>query len=922
MSEPKRDPHAQPAKDLFHSKSAEQVVTLVHSTRDGLSADEAQRRLKACGPNTLTSKEKNNPLLLFVKQFNSVLIYILFVAMIISYLFEHVIDAYVIGAVIFINACIGFVQEYRAQKAIESLKHALVATASVVRDGRLMEIPAEQLVPGDIVSLEAGMHVPADMRLISSSELATSEAALTGESVAVVKHTSPVAPATVLADRANMVWMGTTVARGAGEGVVVATGDRTTLGRVAERLGDIADPATHFKQKARVLAIQMAGIATVTASLVFIVGYFIHGIAFDEIFLFTIAALVSGIPEGLPAILSIVLAAGAYRMSKRHALVRTLQAAETLGVTTTIITDKTGTLTQNVMMVERVLFDGGREVRVSGVGWSPRGSFSEDGYEVDPREVPTLVKIAHVAGWGAHAQVTYKKGEDRYEVIGEPTEAALEVFKHKVEQGEGSYAWQTARIGELPFETELKFRSSLVRFTDAAGDERREWYVVGAPEAVIARCSTILHEGEAVSLSDRERTKLFERVEEHSCDAMRMIALAYGTVHDHADAPREELLHDLTLAGLVAMKDPVRAEVPEAIRKARGAGIRVIMATGDHKSTAYAIAREIGLVDASVEERDHHVRAGHELTDLSDEDFATVVRTVSVFARVDPETKYRIAKTLQADGQVVAMTGDGVNDALALKQADVGIAMGITGTDVARGSSDIVLTDDNFASIVSAVAEGRTVFTNTRQASTFLVSTNFAEQATILTTLSAGLPLPLLPTQILWLNLATAAPAGLPLAAEPSHRDILNEPPRSTRENILSWEGAPFIVLIVLIMSIGALFIFLTFLPNEEKARTGAFAFMAFTQVFNMFTMRSMRYSLFSIGVFSNRWTLWGALASMGAIAIPLYTPFLQQAFQFVPLSALELIAIIASASLVLWFGEAYKYFRYSVYGRRTKTTV
>jgi P-type Ca2+ transporter type 2C len=903
-----------------YAKKVDVVLSTLKTTSGGLSTEEAHARLEQYGPNELASKDRNNPLLVYLRQFNSVLIYILFVAAGISYWFDHLLDMYVILGIILLNSIIGFTQEYRAFQAISALKKALVLKANVFRNGELTEVTADALVPGDIVSLEAGMLVPADVRIIDSTDFRTNESSLTGESLPVHKGVDVLKESTALADRTNMAWMGTVATKGSARAVVVLTGNDTAIGNVATLLEEVEESGDHFKIRARTLAIQMGTIGIITASIVFLVGYFVRDIAFDEIFLFTIAALVSGIPSGLPAILSIVLAVGAYRMSKRNALVRTLAATETLGVTTTIVTDKTGTLTQNVMMVEELVCDrGDTRVNVTGDGWRAVGEFTENEQPISVLERRSIAKLLHIAAKGSGASVSRLEETDEYRILGDPTEAALTVLAHKAGLEESVLFAHEHILRDIPFSSETKWHATLVELREHGEgyDNFHEVYVAGAPERVLDAATMHMVGNEVLQLTKADRERYTEEIERLSRKALRVLGLAYRTLPAGVTDIADNDVHSLVFVGVVGMKDPVRHDVPEALVSARRAGIRVIMATGDHKTTAYAIAKEIGLIGEHEGPMRDLVMTGVELEALSDAEFTKAVQRISVFARLEPKTKLRIARSLQASNQVVAMTGDGVNDALALKQADIGIAMGKVGTDVARQSSDIVLTDDNFATIIKAVEEGRTVFTNTRQSAAFLISTNFAEHATILSTMAMGLPLPLLPTQILWLNLVTDGTAGAPLALEPSHSEVLLEKPRKKKENILGLEIIPFFLTVVSVMVVGTVFIFHYFLPEGiDKARTGAFAVMAFTQFFNMLNVRSLRYSLFAIGLFSNKAAIIALGFAVPITLVALYTPFFQHIFRFETLSMVELLVIIAISSNVLWFGELYKAVRKKVLSR------
>ncbi len=892
----------------FHSEPVEKVLKKLSSGISGLSHKEAKARLQDFGPNEIPEKKAKNPVLIFLKQFHSILIYILIAAAAISFFIGHAVDVYVILAVILINAIIGFIQENKAERSIQALKRMIVPYAKVFRGGKLLQVHAKELVPGDIIFLEEGDRIPADARLLEVKNTRTVEASLTGESFPIDKDVKVLPEKTGLADRKNMVWMGTFVAGGQAKAVVVFTGIKTAIGKVATSIEKIKKVKGHFEKKTAILARQMGIIAVVCAFIVFLVGFFARGFEFSEIFLFTIASLVAGIPEGLPAVLIIVLAIGAYRMAKKNAIIRTLSATETLGVATVIATDKTGTLTQNTMNVEKIILPGEDEITVSGEGWKPSGDFSQKDNIIAPLENSRLSKLLHIACVCNNARIV-KEEDEKYKIIGDPTEAALVALAEKAGLKKEELLEKEKRIDDLPFNPELKYRASLSVLVEEY--RKKEIYVIGAPEAVLAHSSFILWEKGEKKITQEERQEILAGIQGLAKKAMRVLGLAYKITPVSTDNLTEDLVNDLVLVGVVGMLDPPRPQVKEAIAKARKAGIRVIMKTGDHKDTAVAVAKEIGMIGEKTKSKGPEVLTEQELLNLSEEEFEETIKHISVFARLTPGMKLRIVETLQKQGHIVAMTGDGVNDAPALKRADIGIAMGIIGTDVARESSAIVLADDNFSSIVNAIEEGRTVFTNTRQASSFLITTNFAESISIITTMLLGLPLPLLPTQLLWLNLVTDGVTDVALAAEPSHEDVLEEPPRKAKENILSKEIIPFILIMAGIMVILTLIIFNAYLPSGiEKARTGAFTVMAFTQLFNVLNMRSLKRSVFKIGLFSNNFIVASLIASVFLLAMVLYVPFFQGVFQFVHLGLLEILTIIIFSSSVLWLGELYKYLR------------
>ncbi len=882
----------------YHSKKISTIFEEFSSSSRGLSSDEAKRRIEKFGYNELPEKEAHHPILLFLKQFKSILILILFIAAIIAFIFDKKIDAYVILVVILLNAIMGFVQEAKAEKAIQALKKIMVPFARVQRNGELTQIKAKEIVPGDIISLEEGDRVPADGRIIELKDFRVEEAMLTGESFPVDKNLTELPLKTNLGDMKNMVWMGTFVVGGAAKVMVTSTGIKTTFGQIAKDLENIKRAKTHFEKKTDMLAKQMGLIAFFMAGVIFVLGYFFRNLLFEDIFMFTIAALVSGIPEGLPAILVIVLSFGVHRMAKKNAIIRRLPAAETLGIVTVIATDKTGTLTQNTMNVEKIVLNNKDRISVSGNGWSPIGEFIKDNKTILPLEDFSLAKLLNIASICNNSKLV--KEDDSYKIIGDPTEGALVVLAEKA--GLKKEIVLEKKLDDIPFNVELKYRASLAILVEE--EEKKEVYVTGAPEAVLAQSNYFLINNKIEKLSEDKRKEIEREINTLTEKAMRVIGLAYQEVDKEKKNISYEDTNNLIFAGFVGIIDPPRAEAKEAVLKAKKAGIRVIMVTGDHKSTALAIARQVGIESTEA-------LTDQELMSLSEKQFKKAVKNINVFARLTPHTKLKIAQTLQEQGEFVAMTGDGINDAPAIKKADIGISMGITGTDVAREAAEIVLTDDNFASIVSAVEEGRTVFNNTKQTSSFLITTNFAEHATLLTGMILAYPLILLPTHILWLNLVTDGVAGGALAAEPSHAQVLNEPPRKASENILSKDIIPFLILMVVLMAFFTLYFFNYLLPlGEETARTGAFLVMAFTQLFNAFNMRSYKDSVFKVGFFSNKYIIIAFSVSVILQLIIIYVPFFQNIFGFRSLAVIDVIKIILVSSLVLWFGEIYKAFK------------
>ncbi|MBS3085121.1 HAD-IC family P-type ATPase [Candidatus Pacearchaeota archaeon] len=881
----------------WHAKTKEEIFSEILTSEHGLTIGQAERRLEKFGANEIEKSRKNPRIFILLKQFNSPLIYILLLAMIIAFIFEHFVDVYVILAVVLINAGIGFIEEKKAEKAIDALKKMIVSYAKVYRSNTWLKIPASQLTPGDIIMLEEGDKVPADARLIEEKDFRTQESSLTGESFPEDKNLKVLSERVAIADRKNMVFMSTFAVSGTAKAVVVATAEQTAIGQVAKSLQEVIQPKLHFQEKVSQLALQMAIFAILGAFLTFIIGYFFRGSEFIEIFLFTIASLVSGIPEGLPAVLIIVLAISARRMAKRNAFVRHLPSVETVGVVTVIATDKTGTLTQNSIVVEKII-NSENEIDITGDGWLPIGRFMINKNPINPLVFPITEKLIHISALCNKSKLLRQDGN--YEVIGDPTEAALLVLAKKAGLSREELVNNEKIIDDFPFNSDLKFRASLIK-TKSTG--KKQLYVVGAFEAVIHRSEHILNEGGKIKLTKNISEQFLKKAEQLSAKGFRVLALAYKDIPVTTNSVNQELVNNVVLVGLVAMKDPLRPEVKKAIEKARNAGIRIIMKTGDHKETALAIAKEIGLVGAKTK-----ALTEEELEKMSEHEFRQAVKEVNVFARVTPKMKLKIVKTLQECGEIVAMTGDGVNDAPALKRADVGISMGIIGTDVARESSEIILADDNFASIINAVEEGRTVFRNVKRTSFFLVTTNVAEATTIIGSILVGLPLPLLPVQLLYVNLVTDTFNGIALATEPTHEDILTQPPKNKKEKILNKEIIPFLLLMVGLMVLGTLPLFYYYLQQGlDKARTIAFTAMAMFQLFNVYNMRSIKSSIFKLGVLSNKWVNYSIISSVILMLFVIYIPFFQRIFSFVPLGLSEFLLVTVVSASVLVAGEVYK---------------
>jgi Ca2+-transporting ATPase len=896
----------------YFSVKPEEAIDKLNGNPEGLSKEEARERLEEFGENKLPEKGKTNIFKLIFKQFKDFLVLILFIAAIISYFTGHMVDVYVIIGVILVNAAIGFFQEYKAEKSVESLKKLIKHDATVIRDGNKEIIEATKLVPGDILLLDEGKSIPADARIMEKKNLRVVESSLTGESVPVDKKVETLDEDTGLPDRKNMVFKGTHVARGSCKAVVTATGLHTELGKIAESLQEVEEKDSEFRKKTGVLAKIMAIVAVSTAAIVFAVGYFFRDFAFDDILLVTIATLVSSVPEGLPAVLSIVLAIGANRMAKQNAIIREFTATETAGSLNVILSDKTGTITQSVLTVKKLYLPDGNELEVSGSGYETEGEISGDKAEPSPEKNKLLAKCLTIAAFCNDASIQQKEenGEEKTDTSGDPTEVALLVLSRKGKIKELEPYKNIKKIDDLPFNSEQKFRASLIENDDG----KKEMLFVGAPEKILSLSSKYASDDNG-DLDNDKKEEINNTIQEFSSQSMRVIGCAYKPAGKDTNEVDIEDAGDLVFAGLFGIIDPPRPEVKNAVNECKSAGIRVIMVTGDHKQTATAIAKEVGILEEKeTEDEDCPAVLSEKELEVDDETMDKYTACASVFARVSPESKLRVAKSLQGKNILIGMTGDGVNDAPALKVADVGIAMGQKGTDVARDASQIVLSDDNFASIVNAVRQGRIVFRNVRITSFFLVTTNFASTLTLIAAIAVGFTYPLLPTQILWINLVTDGIMDISLATEPDHGDIMEEQPLKKGEPILSKQIFPYLFIIVPIMVGLALLVFNHYVDEGvEKARTGVFLVVAMTQVFNAFNMRSLKKSAFSIGFFKNKWIILAFFVSIilqiGAIKLS----FIQKIFHFQDIAWTDIGVIILMSSLVFVFGELYKWIREKV---------
>lgn len=874
----------------WHYLPVEEIQEILETdTEHGLDRFEVQHRQARFGPNALTPRKGRSPLLRFLLQFNNPLIYVLLIASVITTLVKGLVDAGIIVGVVLINAIVGFIQESRAENAIAALAQSMIAEATVIRSGQKLRLPAPQLVPGDIVLIQSGDKVPADLRLVQSRDLQIAEASLTGESVPVEKDTRGILPEdTSLGDRCNMAYATTLVTYGQGAGIVVATGDATEIGRISQLLSEAAELETPLTRKigefSRLLLYALLGVA----GLAFIIGL-LRGQPLADSLTTSIALAVASIPEGLPAAVTVTLAIGVSRMARRRAIIRKLPAVEALGSTTVIGSDKTGTLTQNQMTVQRI-FAGGEQFTVEGSGYTPTGRLLRDGVALSLENLPPVLGATLEAGTLANDSRLLHT-EARWEIQGDPTEGALLVAARKASLDESALLQRFPRLDAIPFESAHQYMATL----HATGEGKpRRVLVKGSVEALLERSAHGLSpDGQTVLL---DKSAIHKQADGMAADGLRVLAFAEKALPASAQKlAHSDIAEGLTFLGLQGMMDPPRPEAAIAVRASQEAGIKVKMITGDHPLTAAAIARAVGIAEADM------VYTGRHLEALSDDALIEVVEYAGVFARVTPEQKLRLVEALQARGHIVAMTGDGVNDAPALKQANIGVAMGITGTDVSKEAADMVLTDDNFATIEAAVEEGRGVFDNLTKIITWTLPTNLGEGLVILAALLIGEVLPILPVQILWINMATVAVLGLVLALEPREPGIMQRPPRNPDAPILTKALIRRIVVVGTLILIGAFGLFEWERQRGatlEVARTVAVNLVVFVELFYLFNSRSLTHSPFRIGLFSNRW-LWLGVGGMVLLQMAFtYIPFMQTIFSSASVGWAEWWRIIAFSAV------------------------
>jgi Ca2+-transporting ATPase len=881
----------------WHTRTTQETIRYFKSDpQQGLSEQEALEKLQQYSTNTLKTISKTSWYIIFLRQFTNFLILILFVAAGISLAVGEVTDAITIMVIIVLNSVLGFVQEYKAENAIEALKQMLHPTCKVLRDNKEAIIDAKMLVPGDIVLLEIGDRIPADMRLIEGTNLKVDESALTGESIPVSKNHQSIKQDTPLTKQSNMLWMGTVIANGRAKGIVVKTGMHTEFGKIALMTQRVKEEITPLQKKLAVLGKKLGLFSVGISIIVALVGW-LMGKDLMEMFLTGVSLAVAVVPEGLPAVVTITLTLGIKAMAKQKALLRRLQAAETLGAATTICTDKTGTLTQNQMTVTKIWLPSGM-IDVTGSGYDPAGHFEKEGKRLDYHHHKELLMLLQSALICNHARI--QKSENDWEAIGAPTEAALVVAAYKAKLSPND---NHTTVSEFSFNSIRKRMSVIVQ-----GKEGMKAHVKGAPEVILARCTQIFENGMILPLKERDKKRIAKIYKTMASSGLRTLAIAFHDLPRETKLSEESVENQLVLLGIVGIIDPPHKEVPEAISLASSAGIKTIMITGDSPDTAAAIAKSINLeVDRAI--------TSEELSKIDDKTLTSILQGNTLFARTKPEDKLRIIRNLKQQNQIVAMTGDGVNDAPALKEANIGIAMGKKGTDVAKSVSDIILTDDNFASIINAVKEGRREFDNIKKFVTYLLSSNTGEIIAIFVNILLGGPLILLPVQILWMNLVTDGMTAVALGLEPSEKNIMNRPPRDMDEPIIDRYAIIMIIVLGSYIGFATLGVFHYYLSQDTQnalllAQTVAFTGIIILEKVNVFNYRSLKTPISSVGFFSNKWILIAVAMTLGLQACAVYVPFLQDALHTVALGWRDWVIIFLVALPLFLITELYKWIR------------
>lgn len=882
----------------WHTVEVSDVLSDLKTQEKGLTRDEAARRLEDYGKNELAAEEKASLLSILASQFINVLIIVLLVSATISLILGKQVESISIFIIVILAAVLGTLQEFQAGKALEALRRMASPSATVIRDGETTEIPASDLVPGDIVVVNYGNKVPADIRIIESNNLQVEEAALTGESLAVEKMTAAIEGDNVpLGDRKNLLFMGTSISHGRGKGIVVGTGANTEFGKIASLLQNTKTEQTPLQKNLDKLGSQIGIIAIVVALALSTFSYIFNGGTILDAFIWAVALAVAIIPEALPAVVTIGLALGVKRMVKRQALIRKLPAVETLGAVNVICTDKTGTLTKDEMTIRKVFADS-LVFDVDGSGYSPEGAVKHKGSKVTHVDNAILSKVLTYGILCSDAEL--KLTEEGWDVLGDPTEGAIVTAAKKAHIDTIAVERNNPRVEEIPFSSDKKYMATAHK-TDAG----KLIVLKGAFEVILGKCSKVDTSAGAVTITSDIETNILKVTDEFASQALRVIAVAYSFVADDV-ALDESILKDLTLAGFVAMIDPPREEVKPAIATCKKAGIRTIMITGDHKATAFAIAKELKIAD-----KDSQVYSGVEVANMSQSELDKAVNEASVFARIAPEHKLRIVESLMNQGNVAAMTGDGVNDAPALKKANIGVAMGITGTDVSKEAADMILTDDNFVTIVSAVEEGRTIFENIKKFLIFLLSGNAGTVFALMLAFAFGLELPMTPVQILFINFIMDGLIAIAISLEPTEAGIMGRKPRKVAEGIISGKG------LLRIMTLGVVIAIVTFGVyyfahkvyglGLVESQTLFFLTLIFARLFNSLNNRSLNASAFTMNPLTNKPLIVSSIIGMLVVWTTTAVPVLQTAFGNTYINLQGWLVAAAAGAVVLIFGELFK---------------
>lgn len=878
-------------EERWYTYSAEEVISIVQANPvRGLSSEEARRRLDQHGPNELQAPHRVSPLTLFLEQFKNVLIIILLIAAALSAFLGHTIESAAIAVIVLFAVFLGFVQEYRAERAMEALQRMAAPTAHVLRDGEEGIIPTREIVPGDMVSLHAGDRIPADLRMLEAVNLQVDESVLTGESIPVVKDPAPLKdPHLALGERSNIAFSGTSVTYGRGRGVVVATGMLTEFGKVAQLLQTVKSGRTPLQENLDKVGHQMARAALVVVILIVALGL-LREEPLLKMLIFGIALAVAVVPEALPAVVTISLAIGVQRMAKRNALVRRLHAVETLGSTSIICSDKTGTLTKNEMTVRRIYVTD-KLIEITGAGYEPKGEILHDGKPV--AELEAIRRLLKAAVLSSDAILQHDQ-ESRWHIQGDPTEGALVVAAAKAGLHKQDLDAEFPRVNEIPFTSETKRMTTLHSTPSGAVA-----YSKGAPEIIVESCTMHLTTGGERLFNTKEKELILSVAKEMASQALRVLAVAYKPRARIENAERE-----MFFLGLIGMIDPPRPEAKDAVRRCKEAGIKVVMITGDHPVTGETVARELGILNKGL------MLTGTQLDAMSDEEFERQVLHIEVYARVSPQHKLRIVSAFQNHGEIVAMTGDGVNDAPALKKADIGIAMGITGTDVTKEASVVILTDDNFASIVAAVEEGRGIYGNIKKYLMYLLSSNLGEILLMTCATLIGLPFPLTAVQILYVNLATDGLPALALSVDPPEEDLMHRPPRKRTDGIFTRPVTALMLaggLWSAIVNIGIFSWALHSRSSIEEAMTMTFVSLVLIQFFKAYNFRSDHQSVLHKPS-ANKWLNWAVIWELMLLTLIVYLPFLHRPFQTFSLTFVDCVIILSVALTVLPVLETIKW--------------